>query len=46
MIAFIVTVRRDGLAPATYNETAIDSSTAVMNAQTRYGACSVFVQVA
>ena len=46
MIAFIVIVRRAGLVVATYNETAIDSSTAVMNAQVRYGACGVFVQAA
>ena len=46
MIAFIVIVRRAGLVVATYSETTIDSSTAVMNAQLRYGACGVFVRAA
>lgn len=44
MIAFIVIVRCAGLVVATYNEIASDSSTAVMNAQLRYGACGVFVR--
>ena len=43
MIAFTVTVRREGMPDLVYPEIAHDSSSAVMQAQDRYGVCRVFV---
>ncbi len=46
MITFIVTVRQDGYQVERYTDIACDSSTAIMNAQTRFGACRVSVRPA
>ncbi|QYG07149.1 hypothetical protein [Janthinobacterium sp. PAMC25594] len=46
MIAFIVTVRRDGLPVLSYPHQACDGSTAIMNAQDKYGICRVSVKPA
>lgn len=46
MITFIVTVRQDGHQVERYTDIACDSSTAIMNAQARYGACRVSVRPA
>lgn len=46
MIAFIVTVRQEGQQPERYTDIACDSSTAIMNAQARFGACRVSVRPA
>ncbi|TDY35110.1 hypothetical protein [Janthinobacterium sp. 75] len=45
MIAFTVTVRREGMPDLVYPEIAHDSSSAVMHAQARFGVCRVFVRV-
>lgn len=44
MITFLITVRQEGRRIEQYTDVASDSSTAVMNAQMRFGACRVSVR--
>lgn len=46
MIAFTVTVRREGMPKLVYTDVAPDSSSAIMNAQDCHGVCRVFVKAA